>query len=104
MPTNNGAGYNQGGYGMPMIPAEYKPISMWGYLGFNILFALPFIGFICILILSFAPQNVNLKNYARSFLLVYIIVTVISIIAAIIIMALGGAAVLPAFLDSMRYY
>ena len=28
------------------IPSEYKPISMWGYFGYQILFAIPIIGFI----------------------------------------------------------
>ena len=32
------------------IPDEYKPISMWGYFGYEILFSIPIIGFIFILV------------------------------------------------------
>ena len=35
------------------ISDEYQPISMWGYLGYEILFAIPLIGFILLLVFSF---------------------------------------------------
>ena len=50
------------------IPEEYKPISMWGYFGYEILFAIPIIGFILLLVFSFGgTRNKNLKNFARSY-------------------------------------
>ena len=50
------------------IPDEYKPISMWGYLGYQILFAIPIIGMILLIIFSFGKdENVNLRNFARSY-------------------------------------
>lgn len=64
-------------YQAPQIPEEYKPISMWGYLGYELLFSIPFIGFILVIVMSFAPANKNVKNFARSFLLAIIIVFVI---------------------------
>ena len=36
------------------IPAEYKPISMWGYFGYEILFSIPLIGLICLIVFAFA--------------------------------------------------
>ena len=68
--------YNQ----TPMIPDEYKPISMWGYLGYTLLFCIPVIGFIMIIVLSFAPSNKNVKNFARSYLILIIISVIIAII------------------------
>jgi hypothetical protein len=76
-------------YQTPQIPEEYKPISMWGYLGYEILFALPFIGFILVIVMSFAPANKNVKNFARSFLLA----TIIGIVLVFIIFSLFGAAI-----------
>ena len=76
-------------YQTPQIPEEYKPISMWGYLGYEILFALPFIGFILVIVMSFAPANKNVKNFARSFLLA----TVIALVLVFIIFSLFGAAI-----------
>lgn len=51
-----------------VIPNEYKPISPWGYLGYNLLFSIPLIGFIILLIFALGgTQNINLRNYARSY-------------------------------------
>ena len=45
-----------------MIPEEYRPISMWGYFGYEILFSIPIIGFICLIIMAIGAKNVNKKN------------------------------------------
>lgn len=59
------------------IPEEYKPISMWGYFGYQLLFSIPCVGIICLLIFSLGgTKNINLKNYARSYFC-YIIVMAI---------------------------
>ncbi len=63
------------------ISDEYQPISMWGYLGYEILFAIPLIGFILLLVFSFGgTKNVNLRNFARSYILIAVIVVLLSII------------------------
>ncbi len=72
------------------IPAEYKPISMWGYFGYQILFAIPVIGLILLIILSFAPRNKNLKNFSRSYFCVFILSLVISIVCIAIAFATGA--------------
>ena len=52
-----------------------KPISMWGYFGYQILFSIPVIGFIFILIYSFGgTNNINLRNYARSYFCILILI------------------------------
>ena len=56
------------------IPEEYKPISMWGYFGYQFLFAIPCVGFILLLVFSFGgTQNKNLKNFARSYFCWFIV-------------------------------
>lgn len=77
----NMVGYNNQGYNYgynnvnnSVIPPEYKPISAWGYFGYNILFSIPLVGFIMLLVYSFGgTSNINLKNYARSFFCGYLI-------------------------------
>ena len=52
----------------------YKPISMWGYFGYQLLFAIPLIGFVIALVFAFGgTQNINLKNFARSTFCILII-------------------------------
>ena len=46
---------------------EYKPIGMWGYLGYEILFSLPVVGIVFLLIFSLGgTKNINLRKYKRS--------------------------------------
>lgn len=83
---NNMQGYNNCPVynAMPMIPEEYKPISAWGYFGYNILFSLPLIGFIFLLVYALGgTKNINLKNYARSFFCVYLLVAILIVILVI---------------------
>lgn len=67
------------------IPEEYKPISMWGYFGYEILFSIPCIGFILLCVFSFGgTKNINLKNFARSYFCFLIIVVIIVLILSVI--------------------
>ena len=62
------------------IPPEYQPISMWGYFGYQLLFAIPCVGFIMAIVYALTATNVNLKNFARSYFCVMIIATILSFI------------------------
>ena len=69
------------------IPEELKPISMWGYFGYEILFSIPLIGLILLLVFSFGgTRNINLKNFARSYFCFLLIGVVLFVI---IFMAIG---------------
>ena len=73
------------------IPEEYRPISMWGYFGYEILFSIPIVGFICLIVFALGAKNVNKKNFARSYFCYTIIVCVIAIVIFAIAMATGAA-------------
>lgn len=68
------------------LPAQYQPISAWGYFGYSILFNLPVIGIIFLIIFSFDSSNINRRNYARSFFCVYILAFFVILFACL----LGG--------------
>lgn len=64
-----------------LIEGEYKPISAWGYLGYELLFAIPILGFILAIIWAIGAKNKNLRNFARSqfcMLIIYVIIMVIA--------------------------
>ena len=77
-----------------MIPEEYRPISMWGYFGYEILFSIPVVGFICLIIFALGAKNVNKKNFARSYFCYTIIVCVVAIVIFAIMMATGAVSAL----------
>lgn len=83
---NNNMGFDENS-----IPEEYRPINMWGYFGYQILFAIPCVGLIMLLVFSFGgTKNKNLKNFARS----YFCMLIIGVILVAIIMAIGGVGFL----------
>lgn len=74
------------------LPIKYQPLSPMGNIGYHLLFALPLVGFICMLIFSFSDDNINRRNLARSFLILWLVgVAFAVIIFIIVIVALGGA-------------
>lgn len=86
---------------MPMAPAQdTTPISPWGYIGYNILFAIPIVGIIMLFVYAFGSNtNVNLKNYARSFLIMMLIIIAIYIVLFIILGAIGVS-----FMNELKNY
>lgn len=65
------------------IPEKYRPLSPWAYFGYGILFSIPVIGFILLIVFSFNDENINRKNFARSYFCVYVVAIILVIIAAI---------------------
>lgn len=59
------------------------PISSWGYLGYRILFNLPFIGWVVALVMAIGATNVNVRNFARSQFIVLLFIIPIAIFAVI---------------------
>lgn len=73
---------------------EYKPISMWGYFGYEILFAIPIVGFVLLIVFSLTAQNRNLKNFARSYFcfLILLLVFILLLVSAGVFGGAFGAA------------
>ena len=66
------------------IPAEYKPLSAWAYFGYNLLFSIPVLGLICLIVFAFNNNNINRKNFARSFFCGYILLVIVFVIVAVL--------------------
>ena len=71
------------------IPYNYKPLSPWAYFGYNILFAIPLVGFIMLIVFAFDSSNINRRNYARSFFCAYLVAIIILIVVLILALFLG---------------
>ena len=75
------------------LSEEYRPISMWGYFGYELLFSIPCVGFILLLIFSFGgTKNVNLRNFARSYFCFLIVLVVIVAVALLIISSIAAGS------------
>ena len=69
----------------PEIPYQYRPLSAWAYFGYSILFCIPLVGFILLIVFSFSDENINRRNYARS----YFCWLLIAIVIAVVLLLLG---------------
>lgn len=83
------------------IPASYKPISPWGYIGYSLLFAIPIVGFICLIVYSFNGNNINRRNFARSYFCALLIVLILFIAAFALAAATGTTDELIETIQSM---
>ena len=75
-----------------VLPDEYKPISMWGYFGYEILFSIPIVGFIVLIVLSINGKNQNVKDFARSYFCFTIIVLILLVILLVSVAGAGASA------------
>lgn len=69
---------------------DYKPISAWGYVGYQLLFAIPLVGLILLIVFACGgTKRVNLKNFARSYFCAFLVAIAVIIIAVIAFFSLG---------------
>ena len=60
------------------IPEKYRPITMWGYFGYQVLFSIPVVGFVFLVVYALGgTKNVNKRNFARSYFCYLLILIVI---------------------------
>jgi hypothetical protein len=65
--------------GAPSKSSPYAVISMGGYIGYMLLFAIPMVGWVICIIMAFVSTNKNLCNFARATLVFLLIGLVLSI-------------------------
>ena len=70
---------------------DTTPLSPWAYFWLDILYAIPIVGFVFLLIHAIGANNVNKRNFARSYFCVLVIILIIFGVVAIFV---GGAAIM----------
>ena len=73
------------------IPLEYRVLSPWAYFGYNLLFAIPLVGFICAIIFACDSSNLNRRNFARSYFCGLVLVVILIVI--LVILSVIGAGI-----------
>ena len=74
------------------LPAKFRPISPWAYWGYSLLYAIPIVGFIVLIINTFALKNVNAKNFARSYWIPWLFICILIIL--VLILSIAGVSLL----------
>lgn len=68
------------------LPEKYRPISPWGYWGYQILFSIPIAGFIVLIVFAFSKDNINRRNFARSYFYIIVAGIIIALIVGVILL------------------
>lgn len=72
------------------LPPAYKPLGAWKYFLYTLLFNIPVVGLICLIVLACGGGvNINLRNYARSYFCIYLVLAVAVAAIVLICLALG---------------
>lgn len=72
------------------VPANLRPISAWGYVGYQLLFSIPLVGFILLIVFSFDDSNINRRNFARSYFVVFLLGIILAVVLGILGVSLFG--------------
>lgn len=72
------------------VPANLRPISAWGYVGYQLLFSIPLVGFILLIVFSFDDSNINRRNFARSYFVIILIGIILAVLMGIIGVSIFG--------------
>lgn len=75
-----------------MLPPEYRPLSPWAYFGYQLLFNIPLVGFILLIVFSCSNDNINRRNFARSYWCMWAICLIV-VLVVIVLSAIYGASV-----------
>ncbi len=73
------------------LPEKYRPLGAWSYFGYSILFALPLVGWICLLVFAFSGKNIVRRSFARSYFCYALIVGVVAAVITIVSIFAGPA-------------
>lgn len=69
------------------IPKSYRPLGAWTYFGLEILYAIPVVGLIFLICHAIGSENINKRNFARSFFCVYVLALIV--IVALLVSGVG---------------
>ena len=90
-------------------PEEFRPVTAWGYVGYTLLYLIPFVGWIFLLVFTFSRKNIPRRCFARSFwcwlaLVIIDVLLLVLALAALPFLIPGGAEylnLLASWLDLM---
>lgn len=76
---------------------RFRPLSPWAYFGYTLLFSIPIVGFILLIVFSLTSDNINRRNFARSY---FVLAFLLLIIVAVLLVS---GVITFSFWDSNRY-
>lgn len=64
-----------------LLPKAYRPLSPWNYFWRTVLYAIPVIGWICLLVHAIGCKNRHGRSFARSYFCALLVGAIIAVVA-----------------------
>ncbi len=80
----------------------YDKVSAWGFFWYKLLFALPIVGFIALVIISFAARNLTVRSFARSYFCGFLICLILIAILFVIGLISGNSEGISAYITQIK--
>lgn len=74
------------------LPKKYRPMGAWSYFWHSILYAIPVLGWVCLIWGACSDRNINRRSYART----YFVAWAIAILMVAVVAILVATGVIPA--------
>ena len=85
------------------LPKKYRPMGAWGFFWHSFLYAIPVLGWICLIWGAVNDRNICRRGYARMYLLSFLIALIfVGVAVALILTGVVQADVLDGVLDSIK--
>jgi hypothetical protein len=65
------------------LPERFRPLSPWSYFGYSILYSIPILGWVFLILNAVSAENVNKRNFARSYFVIWAIVLVVVVLSIV---------------------
>lgn len=85
------------------LPKKYRPMGAWGYFWHSVLYAIPVIGWICLIWGAVNDKNICRRSFARYFFVGFIVELILAgVMVALITMGVLSTDMLTGVLDSVN--
>ena len=85
------------------LPKKYRPMGAWGYFWHMVLYAIPVLGWICLIWGAVSDKNICRRSFARMYFTYYVVVLVLCVaVAALMLAGVVSMDMLTGILDSVN--
>ena len=70
------------------LPKKYRPMGAWGYFWHMFLYAIPVLGWICLIWGAVSDRNICRRSFARMYFAYYMVCLIVAV--AMVVLMLAG--------------
>ena len=85
------------------LPKKYRPMGAWGYFWHIVLYAIPVIGWICLIWGAVNDNNICRRSFARYFFVCFLLEVILAaVVAVLFVMGIVSMDMVTGILDNVN--